>query len=105
MFSKINVNSRFIVQFESELGIHPRTSRRQSLQRGRSFLWMVDQHSRSCVGSLAARFSPLHDQNADAALVELDRKRDPDNPAADDDYIPALHQHIVKDRDESIAKR
>ena len=57
----------------------------------------IDQHAAGGVGSFAARFAALDDQNRRAFFAERDRERKSDDAAADDDHVPSLHFRIVKD--------
>ncbi len=63
----------------------------------RAFRAAIHQHAASGVRRFAAGLAPLDYQDTRAFLAELNRKREPDNAAADYDYVPILHLRIVEE--------
>jgi len=64
--------------------------------RGR-FKREIDQHAACGMRCFAARLTALDYEDARASSSELNRQRESDDAATDDDYIPILHLRIVKD--------
>ena len=94
---QIDLRPRLDLDFVGEFGVHARTGDSERLQCGWSFQRAIDQHAASGMRCFAARLAAFDHQNAAPALAQCDGKRKPDNPAADDDYVPSLHSGIVKD--------
>ena len=78
-----------------KLGIHARAGGGEGLKHRRSFEREVGEHAGGRVRCLPPRLSAFHHQDGDAALAQRDREREPNDPAADDDHVPGLHQNIV----------
>jgi len=47
------------------------------------------------MGSFAARFAALDDQNAHALLAQFNRERQPDDARTDDDDVGRLHVGVA----------
>ena len=57
----------------------------------------IDQHAASGVRRFAAGLAPLDYNDTRAFAPELNRQREPNNAAADYDYIPIPHLRIVEE--------
>lgn len=98
VIAQVDVHSGFEFDLLRELGIQAGAGGGEGLESGRSFQAALDQHAAGGVGSLAARLSALDDENAGAASAQRQREREPDDAAANYDYVPNLHLGIVKER-------
>ena len=64
---------------------------------GRSFNAAIHQHPAGGVRSFSTGFSSFDYKNRRSLLAELQRKREADDAAANNNYVPILHFCIVKD--------
>jgi hypothetical protein len=54
------------------------------------------------VRRFAARLTSFHDQHPNSAFAEEYRERQSNDPGPDDDYVPSLHDGIVKESTRSL---
>lgn len=94
---QIDFHARLHLQFVDELGIQARAGCGQRLQSGERFGRAIDQHAASGVRRFAAGLAPLDYNDTRAFAPELNRQREPNNAAADYDYIPIPHLRIVEE--------
>src|ERR1700678_383488 len=90
LISEINLDAGFKFQLANELGIHARAGCGQGLQGGGGFEQAIDQHAAGGVRCFAAGLAALDHEDARAFSLERDQKRESDDAAADDDYVPGL---------------
>jgi hypothetical protein len=103
LIPKINLRVRFILQFMDKFGIHSGAGACQFMQRGRKFNGSVGQHSGCGVRSFLSRLASFHNQHIRATLLQSNRNRQANDPAADYDDVPVLHLIIVEDSVQSQA--
>src|ERR1700730_6834034 len=97
LITQVDLHSRLDLQLMHNLRVHARTCCCQRLQNQRRLDCAVNQHPARSIRGFSSRLSALDHQNTRALLTEINRERESNDAAADDDPVPILHLRIVEE--------
>jgi hypothetical protein len=95
LIAQVNAPSRLVFHFMDEFGKHLQALYRKRPKRACQMAAKRGKYAGGRLRRFASWLTALDDEDLSTTLVQFARQRHPDDAAANDDYVPRLHNIIL----------